>query len=206
MNRFLEKLETRELFSATTATIFAGLLQVSRDAMQVQKDLRGTLPALHADLKTVKADLKQLPLSKNNIQLLTRLHTDQVKCFAKLSGDYAKLMRVSTVAMNKVMMDAFKVMAKPNDEAAKAKLTADIVAAQTAAAAPTEKFMTDLNACATTLNADVAALVAANPTATKLATDLQTMQAHGVVIGTNIQSHFATAQTDLGKLFADLLA
>lgn len=206
MNQFTEQLEGREFFSATTATIFADLIKVSKDAAQIQNDLRGYIPALQADLKPVAVDLKALPLSKANIQLLTKLRTDQVKAVVTLAQDYRTLMVVSTKAMTKVTMDAFMLMAKPNDEAVKAKLAADITAAQSAAAAPTAKFMTDLEACATTLSADVTALIAANPTATKLATDLQAVQSHAVLFGTNIQTHFATAQTDLGKVFEDLMA
>jgi len=204
MNQFCEKLEGRDLFSATTATIFADLIQVSKDATQLQRDLRSYMPAIQADLKTVFVDLKKQPNFKANLPLFTKLLRDEVKCVVTLGGDFAQIMKAETAGMNRVITDAFKLMAKPADPTLQAKLGTDIAGAQAAAVAPTTKFVNDLIGFATTLTADMTALTDANPTATQLAADLQSMQAHGAIVGQNLQTHFTTAQTDLAKLLTDL--
>ena len=47
-----------------------------------------------------------------------------------------------------------------------------------------------------TLAADAAALVAANPTATQLATDLQQLQIHATTAFSNVQVTLASSQPD----------
>ena len=204
MNQFYETLEGRDLFSATTATIFADLIQVSKDATQLQRDLRSYMPAIQANLKSVLVDVKKLPNLKTNLPLFIKLQKDEVKCVVTLGGDFAAIMKAETAGMNHVITDAFKLMAKPTDATLQAKLGADIAAAQAAAVAPTTKFVNDLIGFATTLTADMTALTDANPTATQLATDLQAMQGNSAIVGQNLQAHFTTAQADLGKVLTDL--
>src|SRR3954454_321611 len=93
MNQLCEKLEGRNLFSATTATLFADLTAVSQDATQLQKDLRSYMPAVQVDLKAVLVDLKKVPNLKTNLPLFTQLLKDQVKCVVTLGKDFAQIMK-----------------------------------------------------------------------------------------------------------------
>jgi hypothetical protein len=205
-SRFVQSLESRALLSATPSTLIADELALAADAKTLHMDLKAYGPIYKADVKALAADLKALPKSPQNQLLLNALRRDQNKCAATLLGDFAHLMAVDRPAVGKLTADAFRVFLHPTDAIAKAKLAADITAFQSASAAPMAQFATDLAACGQTLAADAAALAAANPTATKLAADLEKTKADATAAAATIQADVSKGQTDLTKLLTDLAA
>lgn len=208
LTRFVQALESRTFLSASPVptTIIADELAVAADIKAFHADLKAYGPTYKADVKALKADLEALPKSEQNALLLNVLRADQNKCAATLRADFAHLMAVDRPALHKLRADGLRVFMHPTDAAAKAALAADITAFQSANAAPLATFMADLTACTHTLSTDVAALVAANPTATKLASDLQKAQADVAAAVSTIQNDLSKTQADLGKLTTDLSA
>jgi hypothetical protein len=204
--QFVQTLESRMLLTATPNTLVADELVLAADVKTLHADLKAYAPAYKADVKTLADDLRALPKSPANVLLLNKLRTDQNKCAATLRADFAHLMAVDRPAIHKLTVDAFRVFLHPTDATAQAKLAADIAAFQANGAAPLAQFTTDLAACGQTLAADADALVAANPTATKLATDLDKTKADASAAATTIQADVTKGQADLTKLLTDLSA
>ena len=204
--RFIDILESRTLMSSVPVptAVLADEAAVFADVKALHDDVVAYAPVYKADVKMLIADLKALPKSSQNTLLLNKLRTDQNKCAATLRADLAHLLAVDRPAFHKLSADAMKVFMKPTDATAQARLAADISAFQAANAAPLAAFMADLNACGTTLAQDVQALVAANPTATQLAGDLQKMGTDVTAAGSKVSNDLTQAQNDLTKLLADL--
>jgi hypothetical protein len=204
MNRYVEGLENRTLNSATPATLFADQMKLAADSKATFVALLALRPAVAVDLRTIRADVMALPKSTTNIALVNALQIHTMQVGATVISDYAKLIALSSRGMNKVMIDGFRLKLKPTDATLQAKLQADIVAFGTAIVEPANKFAADMTLAGTTLAADAAALVNANPTATKLASDLQQMQTHAATAFGNVQITLAQGQTDLTKFVTDL--
>ena len=100
---------------------------------------------------------------------------------------------------------SFKAMADPNDAALQTKLAGEIAVIETAAGAQITRFFNDIGACGATLTADADALVAANPTATKLATDVHGAEAHAAAALGTIQQAMVGCETALAKIFGDFV-
>jgi hypothetical protein len=205
MNRYLEGLENRTLNSATPAVLFADEMKLAADSKATVVALRQLRPAVAVDLKNVRADVMALPKSPANIALANALKNHSNQFAAILLSDYNKLIAISTRAMNRVMVDGFKLKLKPTNVTLQAKLQADLVNFEAAIVVPSAKFAADMTLAGTTLGTDAAALVAANPTATKLASDLQQMQVDAGAAFGNVQITLAQGQTDLAKFVTDLM-
>jgi hypothetical protein len=205
-SQFVQTLESRTLLSVTPNTLVADELALAADVKTLHADLKAYGPTYKADVKALAKDLKALPKSPANVLLLNKLRTDQNKCVAMLLGDFAHFMAVARPAVHKLTADAFRVFLHPTDTTAQAKLAADISAFQTASTAPIAQFATDLTACGQMLAADADALVAANPTATQLATDLDKTKADASAAAATIQADVTKGQADLTKLLTDLSA
>lgn len=136
--------------------------------------------------------------------MLAKLKADQVKGTALATSDFTKLIAQNTKGMTKISKDQMVVLAKPNNIAAKTKLATDVSVFMGSIAAPLGKFLAHLGACVQLMGQDAAALTAANPTATQLATDLGTAEAHGAATTANVMASMEVTQTDLGQLLTDM--
>ncbi|HSV13960.1 MAG TPA: hypothetical protein VLI90_06845 [Tepidisphaeraceae bacterium] len=190
--------------SATPAVLFADQMKLAADSKATVMALRQVVPSLALDLKNARLDVLQLAKSPANIALVNALHNHAYQFGAMLLVDYNKLIALSTRAMNKVMVDGFKLKLKPTDTTLQAKLQADMVAFATAVVGPSAKFAADMTAAGTTLATDAAALAAANPTVTKLATDLQQLQGDAGTAFSKVQIALAQGGADLNQFVTDL--
>ena len=204
--RFFQRLESRTLFAATTMTVLVDQSAVAGDVSSLHADLAAYAASYKGDVKALTADLKALPKSKQNVSLMNKLRTDQNKCAATLRADFAHMMAVDGPVLHKLTTDGMRVLMHPLNAEAKAKVAADSAALQTVGAAALAKFTADLSACGHTVSTDATALAAANPSATKLATDLHSAQAHVTAVITAIEAGLSKRQADLVKLMTDLSA
>jgi hypothetical protein len=201
----IESLETRALFSVNVVAVLTDEATLTAAVKTVTVDVQHYAPAYLADVKTLTSDMKGLPNTKANAQLLAQLVKDQATCNATMKNEYALIVKADTATFAKIMPDVMKAMSDPNDAALNAKLAGELTAAETAAHTQIATFFNDIGACGTTLTADADALVAANPTATKLATDVQAAEAHATAALGTIEQAMVGCETALAKIFADFV-
>lgn len=167
MQAMVEPLEGRTLLSAvpaqaaTVAADRAALLAAVKTAA-----LHQTTCARMAsgDLKAIKFNLKRLKSNPQNAALLTTVTNDYKSCTGKLKADLKALVKSGSKDVKRAYSDLIKVLRKPTDAAAGARLAADLASLQGAAtSALATTIITDATDCQTTLTADFAAVTAANP-------------------------------------------
>ena len=204
MNRYMETLEGRTLCSATTTQLWADEMQLAADSRATITALRAVIPAVRPDILAVRTDILKLPRNLTNLVLVTKLQVDCFKASTTLLMDYAMTVAVGTRAINKLFADGVMLKLMPTNALLQAKLQVDMAFFQAASAGPDAKLTADMTAFGTTIAADAAALVAANPTATQLATDVQKFQTDATASLAPVQAALNKAGTDLTKLVTDL--
>ena len=205
MSGFVETLEGRALLSATPIQLLTDEGAAGAATKHIMAAMNTYQKTYGNDLKVITNDVKALGANAaaNTKTLGKKLQQDEDKAIALFFTDFAKLTALETTALTKLNTAAFKAKSKQTnaDRQAKAKLLQKFEAqGQTG----TTKFLTDVGAAVTTLTTDATALGVANPDATKLNTDLQTIVTHAGANAANIQTATANATTATTKIITDL--
>jgi hypothetical protein len=203
MSELIEQLEGRTLMSASPMQLLGDEGAAGGAAHQIQAALNAYQRGYHNDLKIITADIKAIGASAraSTRNLGKKLQTDEDKAIAHFLADYGKLTKLETISLTQLNGDAFKAHPTAADLAAKAK---HLAAFESQGQTGTTKFLTDVGAAVTILTTDATALGAANPSATKLNADLQTMITHAGANATAIQTAIAAGGTASATIIADL--
>jgi hypothetical protein len=183
MSRLIQSLESRTLFSATSAqaaVLLGDVKQVMASAATVRADLKAAMSAATTGVKNVATDLKTTTTSDNrasNAALLKTLKAGELSTFATLRGDETALLAVGAGLSARAAADARALLLHPTNQTIQAHVTADITALTTEPAARLATFQAD--AQGNLIGAALANLVNANPSNTALAADAVVFQAGG---------------------------
>lgn len=203
--QFMEMLEGRTLLSASPVTIVGDETKLVTDAKAALGVFETSVATFRTDRATLIADVKALPRTKTNNALVLKLSKNELAAAAVITADGKKLIAVDEAAVRTAVLDGLKDYANPT-AANNAKLATAIQNAENLAAKPLAKLEADLNSTAGTLNADLNALGAANPSATKLTSDIFAAEAAETAARGQLTAQVATIQGDLSTLVTDLNA
>lgn len=204
MFRFVQSLEGRCLFSATPVTketLLADAAMVAADAAAAKADLKVLSATLAADTKAILADLKGLP--KTNAPLFKTLKKDAVHLLATVTKDLAGFAGPTNALAKRSAVTGVQFMTRWT-AAAQAKVTADLAALSTVTTAPAAKLEADFQGA--TLDADLQALVDANPSSTTLSADVARASNDMETKGQVFSDALVKFQDDLDTLASDLAA
>lgn len=210
MSRLVQSLESRTLFSATSAqaaVLLADVKQVTASAAMVRADMKLAVSAAATGLKQVATDLKTSTTSANraaNAALLKTLKAADHSTVVTLRVDQTALVVVGARLSAHSAADAKALLLHPASQAIQARVAADITALETEPAAKLAAFQAA--AQVDLIGAALTDLLAANPTNTALAGDATVFQSGGaaaVAIG-NVITAAGTFTTTIGTLNADV--
>lgn len=184
MSRFIQSLESRTLFSASTeaAVLLADVKQVKANAVTVRADMKLSASAATVGLHKIMADLKSSTTSANrasNASLVKALKTAGGADLTVLKADETALLAVGSSLSARSAADAKALLLHPTSTTLQAKVTADLSALSTQPAAKLAIFATDTQS--NPLQTPLDNLVAANPSNTALATDAGGFGADGAL-------------------------
>ena len=165
MSGLFQALESRMLLTATSTSLAAEMAAINTSGSAVKADLKLLTSTAKADLFAIGKDLKGSPAT--NVPLFKKLPADEKKFFTKVSADVNALL-MAAVTSKKSAADGNASIQAPTNLALTAKVTADTTALLTAATKPQAKLTTDSSTA--TIDADISALSAANPTLATLLT------------------------------------
>lgn len=171
MNNWVQSMESRVLFAATAAGLAADLATIKADAAAIKVDNTNLNAVSKADRKAIATDLKAAPktASKTNAPLLRTFNTDDGLILQRLQNNLMAMLLVQLDATAGVS-NADKVIAKPTNIAAQSTVAGDIFALNNAPTHPLSRLPV-VESETSQITTDLAALTAANPTLTQLATD-----------------------------------
>jgi hypothetical protein len=210
MTRLIQSLESRTLFSATSAeaaVLLGDVRQVTASAATVRAGLRAAMSAATVGVNKVAADLKSSTTPSNrssNAALLRTLRAGEASTFATLRVDQTALTLVGAGLAARAAADAKALLLHPTSAAIQARVAADITALGTLPAAKLATFETDSQSGV--IGADLTNLINGNPSNTALATDAGVFQDGGaaaVAIG-NVVTAAGTFSATLGTLSSDV--
>lgn len=210
MSQFIQSLESRTLFTGTTATgaaLLADVKQVVSSAATARADLRSAVSAATTNTNTVAADLKTSTTSANrasNAGLLRTLRSDEAKTFATLRAAETALLVVGSSLSARAAADGKALLLHPTNTGIEARVTADTTALATVPAARLATLQADaLNGV---LGTDLTNLVNANPANTALATDTSAFNGSGAASAAiaNAVTAAGTFTTATGTLNSDV--
>lgn len=203
MSARIEELETRTLLSSTAVGVDE--LKLIADAKASLAVFQAAVSTYHTQANTLAADVKALPRTKTNNALLLKASKDQLTVVGVINADGKRLVALDESAVMKAVGDAVADQANPT-AANNARLAKGIQSAETIAAKPVAALEADLTSSGKTINSDLDALVAANPTATQLNTDVATAKADETAAASQITTQVNLIQSDLATLVTDLQA
>jgi hypothetical protein len=195
----IQSLEPRTLFSAVEA-----LSAINADATALKAQLKSTAVVYRTETAAVSAATRSLPKTAANRLAIATLKRDQVKLAASSAVAGRELLATSAATDKKYGFDFLDVYAYPDSAAAKAKLLADMPAIEAASAGPAAGLMTSVSVGTTTINADLSALVAANPGNAKMSAAASAAAAESAAVATGVQAGVTQLGTDFAILDADL--
>src|SRR6185312_16472974 len=198
MGSMIQRLESRVLFSAV-ATFVADGAPLAADIRTARADVTQYATALSNDVRTVTADVRNVPASPQKQALLKALRTDKANWLSVIRADVRSAITAATANGHQTITDAIRVFRHPTNLADIAKLAADLAAVGSGLKAPLGKLQSDASAAHTALVGDLNNIAAANPTDSKLQTDVQQ-------ITTESQSAITTLTADGQTLESDLKA
>lgn len=198
MNDMIQRLESRVLFSSI-ATFVADGAQLATDIKTARADVIQYASALSKDVRMVGADVRSTPASAQKQTLLKTLRTDESKWTSVIRADVRSAVNVANANGRHTISDAILVFRHPGNLTYIGKLAADLAAIGSGLNAPLNQLQTDASSAYTALLGDLNNITAANPTDTKLQTDVQQ-------ITTQSQSAITKLTADGQMLEADLKA
>ena len=204
MSPFVQTLESRTLLSASGATIVTDEGRLLGDARSIRADVHHFGSVLKNDSRLIQTDLRGLPGTPANRTLVSTLRADVQKGVAKLQKDVAAVVRVGSADARRAIADGLAVFLNPTNARALARLAGDITRLTTEVATPVATVLADAASFQSTVNHDLTAVAAANPTNTALQSHVQTATGDTSLALTTAQNDLQTVQTDVGTLLHDL--
>jgi hypothetical protein len=202
MSRFLQELESRTLFAADYA---ADQAQIVADAAAARDALKSASLQIAAGVKVIATDLRAGRTPANqaaNAGLLRTLKSHVASARATLRADTMHLLGAGTALSRRVAASAQRLTLDPGNPLILAKLAADVPALQMVIQTRMDQLQTDLQNIS--LDTDVAAIVAANPANTDLATHADAAQTSGSAAVNAFVGAATTFATDVAGLITDV--
>ena len=199
MDRMIQSLESRVLFSSIASFVADGA-QLAADVGVARTDVTQYAKALIGDVRTVAADVRNVPASTQKQTLLKTLRTDETKWASVIRADVHSVATAASANGHKTINDAILVFRHPTNLTYIARLASDIAAIGSGLNAPLSQLQTDTSAAYTALLADVNNIASANPTDTKLQTDVQQITAESQSAITKLTADAQTLESDLKSL------
>lgn len=196
MDNMIQRLESRVLFTSIASYLADGV-QLAADIGVARADVTRYATALTGDVRTVTADVRNVPASAQKQSLLKTLRTDETKWASVIRTDVRSVVTAATANGRKTIDDAILVFRHPTNLTYIARLAADLLAIGSGLNAPLNQLQSDASAAYSALLGDVNNIASANPTDTKLQTDVQQ-------IGTESQSAINKLTADGQTLNSDL--
>jgi len=199
MSDMIQRLESRVLFSSI-ATFVADGAQLATDIRTARADVIQYATALSKDVRTVGADVRSTPASAQKQTLLKTLRTDEAKWTSVIRADVRSAVNVANANGRHTISDAILVFRHPTNLAYIGKLAADLAAIGSGLNAPLNQLQSDATSAYTALLGDLNNIAAANPTDTKLQTDVQQITAESQSAITKLTADGQTIKSDLAAL------
>jgi hypothetical protein len=204
MKHLIDVLEPRVLLSAVPAGLAADIHQLQADTRAAHADAAACGRSLGADVRALSADISHLPHTPQNRALLQGFRRDELTLLAKMSIGLNGLITNGTRDSNKVAADERLVLRQPSNTAAKNKLAADLAKLQNDVSTAQVIFGNDASTAQTTLDADLDALAAANPSDAQLQTDAAKAKTDLANCINKLKSDADQIQADIDKIESDL--
>jgi hypothetical protein len=173
MSRFIQPLEQRTLLTATTTSLAAELAAVNTAGGAVKADLATLQTTTKSDNKAIATALKGAPAAA--LAAGKKFTADETKLLTKIKLDETALYK-SVAASSKGAADGDAIIANPASAALGAKIQADVTSLGLVATNPNTKLGNDSNDAG--VDADLAALTAADTSSSALATANATAKTH----------------------------
>lgn len=204
MQRYVESLEFRVLFSDTTpATLAADKSQISQDQAAITATYKSLLASEKADDSAISAHLKGVDV-RTNKPLLAKLKSDQTRSNAAINKAIKSLTHSASGATNK-SVSAGTSLIKKFSAKTQAKVSQDAALLQGVCTSPLAALQSALSG--QTVQNDLQALTSANSSDTALASlastriqDAQNAQTNIQNNGQQLQSGVLTLADDLGNI------
>lgn len=199
MSDMIQRLESRVLFSSI-ATFVADGAQLAADIKTARADVIQFAGALSKDVRIVAADVRTIPASAQKQTLLKTLHTDETKWASAIRGDVRSAVNVANANGHHTIADAILVFRHPTNLTDIAKLGADLAAIGSGLNAPLNQLQSDASAASTALLGDLNNTASANPSDTKLQTDVQQITNESQSAITKLTADAQALESDLKAL------
>lgn len=203
MDRMIQSLESRVLFSSI-ATYIADGAQLAADIGAARTDVTQYARALLGDVRTVTADVRNVPASTQKQALLKTLRADENKWASVVRADVQSVVTAAKANGHATVNDAILVFRHPTNLTYIARLASDLAAIGSGLDAPLSQLQTDASAAYTALLGDVNNIASANPSDTKLQTDVQMITTESQSAITKLTADGQTLQSDLRALGINL--
>jgi len=197
MRQFIESLESRTLFSVTLLTDQAAIVS---DAAAIKTAVKNLAAQNNTLLAAITVDLKTLP--KTNAPLLKTVKSAAAKLATATASDETSITTSSGKLAKKSVTDGDTLLTAwtPKGETA---IASDATTLNSIVVAPLGKLQLDLNG---PLVADLGVILTQNPTATKLASDINALDAAYAAASAQLTTAATQYQTGLTTLASDLAA
>ena len=199
MSDMIQELESRILFSSI-ATFVADGAQLAADIKTARADVIQYASALSKDVRIVGADLRNVPASAQKQTLLKTLRTDQTKWTSVIRGDIRSAVNVANANGRHTIADAILVFRHPTNLTFIGKLATDLAAIGSGLNAPLNQLQGDASSAYTALLGDLNNIASADPTDTKLKTDVQQITAESQLAINKLTADGQTLKSDLAAL------
>lgn len=199
MSEMIQRLESRVLFSSI-ATFVADGAQLAADIRTARADVIQYATALSKDVRMVGVDVRSTPASAQKQTLLKTLRTDEAKWTSVIRADVRSAVNAANANGRHTIGDAILVFRHPTNLADIGKLAADLAAIGSGLNAPLNQLQTDTSSAYTALLGDLNNIASANPTDTKLQTDVQQITTQSRSAITKLTADGQTIKSDLAAL------
>lgn len=199
MSEMIQQLESRILFSSI-ATFVADGAQLASNIRIARADVIHYAAALSKEVRTVGADVRDVSASAQEQTLLKTLRTDESKWISVIRADVRSAINVANANGRNTISDAILVFRHPTNLAYIGKLAADLAAIGSGLNAPLNQLQTDASSAYTALLGDLNNIASANPTDTKLQTDVQQITTESQSAITKLSADGQTIKSDLAAL------
>ena len=201
--RFIHSLERRQLLSASAPTLSADL----SDALSELKAAHGVLTAARstelADRKTFLADLRPAS-TRANAKLVAQLERDDARASAKTFAADTALTLKGAALCRRATADGILLLKRPTNAALNTRVSTEASALVEQIATLLSAVQDQFVAANQTHDADLSAIVSANPSIPALSSDLQSTENHLGGASGELGGTAVLAQNQVGTLATDL--
>lgn len=200
---FIQPLESRWLFSAPRAALSVELSNVLAEIEAVRAVLTPARSTELADRKTFLADLRPAS-SRANTKLVSQLERDDARGWAKTLAADASLLLKGSALCRRDTADGILLLKHPTNSALNTRASAESSALGGQVAALLSAVQDQFIAGNQSHDADLSAIVSANPSIPALPADLQSTENHLGGASGELSGTAALAQSQVNSLAADL--